>query len=180
MTDSNDAFDRAPPRVSKSQLKRESAALEDLGNELIAVSRERLNHFDLSAELLEAVRQAQVITSHGALRRQRKFIAKLLRDIDPEPIREKLARLKNLSAQAIHEQHQIERWRDRLLNGDDQEINGFLETYPQADRQKLRQLVRDAHKEKLADLPPRSARLLYKCIREFLAIPQNDPQIVPE
>lgn len=175
MTDFDDDFDAAHERPSKSQLKRESAALEDLGEELIALSRAKLNAFDLPGELLEAVHLAQAITSHGAIRRQRKFIAKLLRDIDVEPIREKLARLNNQSAQAIGEQHLIERWRDRLLAGDDQQINDFLAAYPSADRQKLRQLVRDAGKERLAEAPPRSARLLFRYVRDFVMASSDAP-----
>ncbi|HUL11382.1 MAG TPA: ribosome biogenesis factor YjgA [Methylococcaceae bacterium] len=168
MTDLDEEFESAPERVSKSQLKRESAALQDLGEELIALPLERLNSFDLPVQLLEAVRQAQSITQHGALKRQRKFIGKLLREIDAEPIRKKLAGLKNQSAQAIGELHRIERWRDRLLGGDENEINGFLAAYPSADRQKLRQLVRDARKERIAQSPPRSARLLFKYVRNFV------------
>jgi ribosome-associated protein len=156
-------------RPSKSQLKRDSEAMQDLGIELTELSRAQLREFALPEELLQAVLAAQTITSHSALKRQRKFIGKLLRDIDPEPIQQQLARLKNTSAEAIHELHLIERWRDRLLTGGDQDINAFLESYPGADRQKLRQLVRDAHRERQAAAPPRSARLLFKALRESIA-----------
>ncbi|MCK7579330.1 MAG: DUF615 domain-containing protein [Chromatiales bacterium] len=136
MTDPDDDADFAPQRASKSQLKRESAALQDLGEELIAIPRGRLSSFELPSQLLEAVLQAQSITQHGALKRQRKFIGKLLRAMDAEPIRTHLARIRNQNAQAISEQHQIEQWRDRLLAGNDQEINEFIAAYPTADRQK--------------------------------------------
>ncbi len=155
-------------RASKSALKRECAALEELGEALIALPRERLSDFNLPEDLLQAVLEAQAISSHGALKRQRKFVGKLLRDVDPEPIREKLARLQNRSAQAIHEQHLTERWRDRLLAGSDADINAFIAEHPGADRQKLRQLVRDAHRERSALAPPRSARLLFRYLRESM------------
>ena len=158
----------APERVSKSQLKRESAALQDLGEALIALSSEKLNNFHLPAQLLEAVRLAQSITQHGALKRQRKFIGKLLRGMDVEPIREKLARINNRSAQSIGEHYLVERWRDRMLSGDEKEIKDFLAAYPSADRRKLRQLIGDAHKERLAQAPPRSSRLLFKYVRDFV------------
>lgn len=156
-------------RPSKSRQKRECAALEDLGEALIALPRERLNRFELPAELLEAVTLAQSIAgSHSAFKRQRKYIGKLLRGIDVEPIREQLDGLENKSASAIHQQHRIERWRDRLLAGDDQAINALVAEHPTADRQKLRKLIRDAAREREMEAPPRSARLLFKYVREIL------------
>ena len=164
-------FDDEPElhqRPNKSQLKRESAALEDLGETLIDLPAERLNRFELAPDLYEAVRLAQSITSHSARKRQRKFIAKLLREMDVEHIRAKLAELTQQSAEAIHQQHQTERWRDRMLAEADPAINAFLELHPLADRQKLRQLIRDAQRERQLEAPPRSARLLFKYLREFL------------
>ena len=154
---------------SKSQLKRDSAALQDLGKELIELPREQLERLDLPAELLEAVRLGQSITAHGGLRRQRKFIGKLLRDLDPEPIRLGLAALRNVSAEAVRLQHLCELWRDRMLTEGDSAVNDFLAGHPEADRQKLRQLVRDGNRERDAGRPPRSARLLFRYLREVLA-----------
>jgi len=157
-------------RPSKSSLKRESEALRDLGEALIALPRERLNEVPLPTELLEAVHVAQSISQHhGAYKRQRKYIGKLLREIDVAPIRDRLAGFDQQSAEAIHRQHAIERWRDRLLAGDDQDINALMSEYPNADRQKLRQLVRDARKEYENSAPPRSARLLFRYLRELMA-----------
>jgi ribosome-associated protein len=158
-------------RPNKSQLKRENAALEDLCEELIALPPERLNALELPADLLDALLLAQSIASHhGAAKRQRKFIAKLLREGDAAgEVRAKLAEAKTQSAQAIHRQHLIERWRDRLLGSDDHEVNAFMEEHPGADRQKLRQLARDAHKERRFDASPRSARLLFKYLREVMS-----------
>ncbi|HYE37585.1 ribosome biogenesis factor YjgA [Methylocaldum sp.] len=157
-----------PERVSKSQLKRESAALQDLGQELIGLSREQLERLDLPAELMEAVRLGQSITERGALKRQRKYIGKVLRNIDAEFIQAGLAALKNESAEAVHRQHVVERWRDRMLAEGDAAVNEFLEANPGADRQKLRQLTRDARRERDAAAAPRSARLLFRYLREVL------------
>jgi ribosome-associated protein len=169
-TDDEFDTDDFPQRPSKSSLKRESEALRDLGEALIALPRERLNEVPLPAELLEAVGLAQSIAQHhGAYKRQRKYIGKLLRDIDVEPIRARLAGFDRQSAEAIHKQHALERWRDRLLAGDDQDINALMSEHPGADRQKLRQLVRDALKEREGGLAPRSARLLFRYLRELMA-----------
>lgn len=173
MHDTEDFEDRDIPyaeRPSKSQVKRDNAALEDLGEELIALAPERLQALGLPAELLDALLLAQSIAdSRGAFKRQRKFVAKLLREHEyADDIRAKLAESKTQSAQAIHRQHLIERWRDRLLGGDDHDIDAFMEEHPDAERQKLRQLVRDAHKERRFDASPRSARLLFKYLREVM------------
>jgi ribosome-associated protein len=157
-------------RPNKSAIKRENAALEELGEELIALPKERLNGLEMPPQLLDAIKLAQSITSHhGAFKRQRKFIAKLLREMDVSPIREQLERHSNLSARAVHHVHLIERWRDRLLKGDDHDLNALMAEYPDAERQKLRQLIRDARKEHEIEASPRSARLLFKYLRELLS-----------
>ncbi len=162
-------------RPNKSAIKRESAALEALGEELIALPKDRLNGLDLSDELLAAVKLAQSIASHhGASKRQRKFITKLLREMDVSPILEQLERHSNLSARAVHQLHLVERWRDRLLKGGDQELNTLMAEYPDAERQKLRQLIRDAHKEHENEASPRSARLLFKYLRDLLSDGTNE------
>jgi ribosome-associated protein len=156
-------------RPNKSEIKRENAALEELGEALIALTKERLDKMDLAPELLEAVRLAQTIERHhGAFKRQRKFIAKLLREMDAAAIRAQLERQTQQSAQDTRQLHQIERWRTRLLSGDDHDLNALVAEHPDADRPKLRQLIRDARKEQQAAAPPRSARLLFKYLRELM------------
>ncbi len=157
-------------RPNKSAIKRENAALEALGEELIALPNDRLQKLELPAELLEAVKLAQAIERHhSAFKRQRKFIAKLLREMDCDSIREQLQRHSHQSAIATHQLHRVEHWRDRLLNGEDHDLNTLMAEHPDADRQKLRQLIRDARKERQAEAPPRSARLLFKYLRELFA-----------
>ncbi len=168
-TDDPDYFPEEDLPPSKSQLKRDSAALQDLGKELLELTREQLERLDLPATLLEAVRLGQTITAHGGLRRQRKFIGKLLRDLDAEPIRRGLAAMKTVSADAARLQHQCERWRDRMLAEGDAAVNDFLAEHPEADRQKLRQLARDGRRERDAGQPPRAARLLFRALREEIA-----------
>jgi ribosome-associated protein len=155
-------------RPSKSALKRESQALEELGQQLVALPAEQLAGIPLPDELAEAIHTARRISSFSALKRQRKFIAKLLRETDVEPIHARLEGLNRSSAQSIHRHHTVERWRDRMLEGDDGVVDEFLQSHPGADRQKLRQLVRDARKEQQAAAAPRSARLLFRYLRQVL------------
>lgn len=160
--------DEHPERISKSQLKRESSALQDLGAELMGLSHEQLERLALPAELMDAVRLGQSITERGALKRQRKYIGKVLRHLDAEPIRAGLAALKNETAEAVYLLHAVERWRDRMIGEGDGAVNEFLGTYPDADRQKLRQLSREARRERDAGAAPGSARLLFRYLREIL------------
>ena len=158
--------DRGP---SKSSLKRESAALQDLGQELLELPEDRLARLELPEALHEAVRVGRSITAHGGLRRQRKFIGKLLRGLDAEPIRAGLAALRGKSAEQTRLQHQCERWRDRILSEGDTAVNVFVAEHPDAERQKLRQLARDGQHERDAGKPPRAARLLFRYVRDVLS-----------
>ena len=80
-------------KPSKSARKREFLALQKLGEELIALNESDLRQIGLDEELLEAVLDARQIKSRGALRRQRQYIGKIMRHVDPEPIRAAMQRL---------------------------------------------------------------------------------------
>lgn len=102
-------------KPSKNARKREQQALQELGEYLIPLKSRELDSIGLSEELLHAVRAAAKITSHGALRRQKQLIGKLMRQNDADLIR---ARLDALTAGAQREKQlfaKAERWRDRLL-----------------------------------------------------------------
>jgi ribosome-associated protein len=165
---------------SKSRLKRDSAALQDLGEELMALSEQQLVQLDLPEQLAEAVRIGRSITAHGALKRQRKYIGKILRGLDPEPIRAGLALLRNEHVDAVRLQHRCERWRDRLLEEGDPAVNELVAGFPGADRQKLRQLVRDGRRERDAGRPPRAARELFKTLRDLLSSGETGADEPPE
>ncbi len=165
--DDNDAHDEAPK--SKSQRKREMHALQALGEELVSLSPEQFKKFnDLPETLHDAVVEARRIHSRGALKRQLQYVGRVMRDVDPAPIRERLDALRGQSRQAAAQLHRIERWRDRLLEEGDHVLEELVARHPAVDRQYLRQLVRNAGKEKLANKPPRSARLLFRYLRELM------------
>src|SRR5436190_7517221 len=101
--------------VSRTKKKREVEELQKLGAALIALPAVTLDALGLPAELLAAVRDAQRITSHGALRRQVQFIGKVMRRIDPAPVRAAVAAITNQSATARASQKRLEQWRGRLI-----------------------------------------------------------------
>jgi len=81
-------------KPSKSARKREYIALQKLGEELITLNASDLDSLPLDDSLREAVLQARQMKAHGALRRQKQYIGKLMRHIDPEPVRSELAKLR--------------------------------------------------------------------------------------
>lgn len=154
-----------PP--SKTRRKREMLALQDMGEELVALGAGKLEELDLPDLLREAVLEARRITRFGALRRQMQYIGKLMRDVDPTPIRARLDAWNGVSVEETARLHRIERWRTRLLE-DDQALSELLDAHPQADAQRLRTLVRNAKREAEAGKPPKSFRELFQALRDIL------------
>lgn len=162
-TEPDDELD--PDYKSKSQRKREVESLQDMGRELVDLSKDRLLKMALPEDLLDAVLEAKRITSHGAIRRQMQYIGKVMRGVDAEAIAAQLAEIRGESDAAKAEFHALERWRERLL-ADDNAVTEWLGRNPGADAQKLRQLVRNARKEAELGKPPKSSRELFRLLRE--------------
>ncbi len=151
--------------LSKTRRKAAMQTLQALGEELIALNRERLAQLDLPEALLDAVREAQRITSHGALARQKQYIGRLMRGINTASITERLERWKGTHQAENAHFHQLERLRARLLEGD-AALAEYLRDHPAADSQQLRALIRNARKEAEAGKPHRSSRELFRLLRE--------------
>lgn len=96
-------------------MKREQLDRQALGEQLIALSDSELLTLKLEERLSDAVRAAKTMKSHGALRRQKQLIGKLMRDIDPEPIRSQLLELRADDLRAKRVFANAERWRDRIV-----------------------------------------------------------------
>lgn len=156
----DDASD-ASARPSKTQRKRESEALQDMGAALVALSAERLAKIDMPDGLRDAIREAQRITRHEARRRQLQYIGKLMRGVDPAPIRAALDAIAGVSAAANERLHRLERLRQCLLDDEAAALDEIAATYAGADLQHLRQLRRNAIKEKEQNKPPRAFREIF-------------------
>jgi len=166
MTEENETDNDAGK--SKSQLKREMLALQNLGEELVKLPKEQFEKITLPEELHDAIVAARNIRQHGAHKRQLQYIGKLMRDLDPEPVQDQLETIKGQSAQAVHTLHTVENWRDRLLKDGDPILEELVDLYPQTDRQHIRQLLRNAHKEIKANKAPKSTRTLFRYLREII------------
>lgn len=152
---------------SKSQRKREMHDLQDIGEVLAGLNRDRLAQLDLPETLLDAIREFKRLTKHEACRRQLQYIGRLMRTVDAEPIRAKLDEWNNSARSEAAKFHLIERWRERLI-ADDQALSELAVEYAGADIQQIRTLVRNARKEAAASKPPKSSRTLFKLLREAI------------
>lgn len=162
----DDEFEAKPGRPSKSQVKREMDALQGLGERLVELNKERLAKIAMPDELRDAVRDAQRFTKHEARRRQLQYIGRLMRSVDPAPIQAALDEFDGVSALANARQHALERLRERLLE-DEQVLGEIAQRHAAADLQRLRQLRRNALKERAEDKPPRAFRELFRVLREL-------------
>ena len=157
-------------RPNKTQIKKEMAALFALSEEMSELSASQLKYLELPENIHKAVVEVSGMPHKGARKRLLKFIAGQLHKIDVEPILEKLARMKNKSAHAVREHHIVERWRDQLIAKGNEALTELLNEHPQADRQQLRQLLRNAQKEAEAAKPPKSYRLLYRYLKDLFKV----------
>jgi ribosome-associated protein len=166
--DKFDEFDEPP---SKSELKRQSRDLQDLGWELVELPAADLDSMPLPEDVREAVMTGRRITSNGAKARHRLFIGKLLRQVDTAPIQAALARRGEVDRQRINHDKTIEQWRGRLVGKQAvawTELAGLVE--PTA-LQQIRSLARQARAEQTASRPPAAARQLFRRLREALPGP---------
>jgi ribosome-associated protein len=154
-------------RPSKTQRKQQMHDLQMLGERLVALSAAQLGAIDIPEDLRDAVAEAGRVGSREALRRQMQYIGRLMRDIDPEAIREKLAVWDGVSSEHTAKLHLIERWRERLLE-DDTALAEFMREHAGADTQRLRSVIRSARAERGTAQPPKSYRELFKLLRDIL------------
>lgn len=160
-----------PP--SKSQLKREMQALQELGEQLAALPAHRIDVLDVPDILRQALREMQRIRSHEGRRRHAQYIGKLMRKSDPAPLRQALIDATGESREAVAHMHALEDWRERLLKSD-AALTAFIHEHPHADAAALRQLLRSARAEQAAGKPPRQYRALYQHLKTLLDAREHD------
>ena len=81
-------------RPSKSARKRAAHAAQPLGERLIGLKEADLARLPRPDLLRDAIREAKRIKARGGLSRQKQYIGKLMRDVDPEPIETALESLR--------------------------------------------------------------------------------------
>jgi ribosome-associated protein len=162
-----------PP--SKTRRKAEMHALQDMGEALIGLDPKRLA--ELAAEaalpdrLVDAIREARSITAWGGRKRQLQYVGKLMRDVDPEPIRRRLDLWAHGHTVNSQRQHALEQWRDRLI-AEPAALDLLAAAKPRLDRPRFRALIARARDERDRGQPPHAFRELF---RELKALDAADP-----
>ena len=155
---------------SRSQQRREALGVLELAEQLAAQSPAQLEKLPIPEALLPHIEDTRRITAHIARKRQLAFLAKQMRREDEETldaIRDALDAGSETSKRGVALMHKAEDWRTRLLDGGDAALTALLDEYPAADRQRLRQLVRNALDERARNKPPRAFREIYQLLREL-------------
>lgn len=165
MTESSGNEDKP---VSKTRRKQEMHALQALGEALVGLTAAQLAGLDLPQRLADAIADARRIPSFEGRRRQMQYIGRLMRDVDPRPIEQRLAQLRSERSRDNARQHEAERWRERLL-AEDSALTEFASAHPGADTQQLHTLVRNARREIARGDPPKAGRALFRALRDCLA-----------
>lgn len=169
-------------RPSKSQRKRDSDAMQQLGAELTRLAPDELARIPLPEDILDAVNDYKKMKSFGALRRQLQLIGKLMRRLEYAPVREAIDRATGQSKAATAAMHRAERLREAMI-ADDGAVTRFVDEHasdPDLDVQRLRQLVRAARKEAAQGKPPKSARELYRLIHALVFRPIDLQEQAPQ
>lgn len=170
MSDEDINWDEHYGGPSRSTQRREALEILALAKELAALPLGDLDQVPLSEGLRRQVDEAQRITQPIAHKRQVQYLAKHLRKHEDEipAIRLALDAPKQEKRRATAQLHHAEAWRDRLIAEGDEAINALLLEYPSADRQQLRQLVRQANVELKAGKPPAASRQIFKIARDLM------------
>ncbi|MFM2486701.1 ribosome biogenesis factor YjgA [Celerinatantimonas yamalensis] len=169
MSDPNKDWQDDDEWISKSELKREAQQLQRLGKKICDLRPAFLATIPLSEPMQEAVALAKRLTGkREALRRHMNYVGKLMRNEDIAAIEQAMEKITNRHLYANQRQHQLEQLRDELINApqSDDVINALLDNQPQLERQKLRQLIRQAKFEQSKQKAPKSARELFRYLSE--------------
>jgi len=159
-------FDEIDDRPSRTQLKKDSAELQQLGIDLAALGDNVVKEAGLPSMVEEALLKIKKITKHEARRRHMQYVGKLMRTFNTGPVREIVEAAKAGHSIKTAEFHRLEVVRDKLVGGDDELLQKLFDTYPE-EGQRLRQLTLGARREKAKGKTPKDSRALFKFLRNL-------------
>lgn len=168
---SSKEFEQEYERPSKSELKRQVNALQELGEALVNEPRDRVKRVPMPEDVRDAILECQTITNHEGRRRQMQFVGKKMRTLDEEEvaaIQRAIDSWKGASKADTAAMHALERRRDKLL-ADDNALTTLLAENPELDVQHLRTLIRNARKEQAENKPPKAYREIFQILKQIEA-----------
>ena len=169
--------DNGYDRPSKSQLKREMTALQELGTALVELPKDALKRMPMTEDLADAVHEARRITDHEGKRRQLQYVGRMMRGLREDEVaalRTALEEHRGVNKAATARLHWIERTREKLLGSDDA-LTEFIRQHPAADPQEGRTLIRNARREQEQARPPKYFRELFQWIKDVSSQGADDP-----
>ena len=161
-------FEQEYERPSKSEMKRQSDALQKMGETLVEAARDRVKRVPMPEDVRDAILECQQITNHEGRRRQMQFVGKKMRTLDETEVAEiqkAIDSWKGASKSETAAMHALERRRDKLLV-DDKALTVLLEENPELDVQQLRTLIRNARKEQAENKPPKAYREIFQILKQ--------------
>jgi len=176
-------FEQEYERPSKTELKRQSDALQHLGLELVEQPRDRVKRVPMPDDVRDAILECQNIKNHEGRRRQLQFVGKKMRSLTEEEvavIRRTIEGWKGASKADTAALHALERRREKLL-ADDNALTTLLGEHPELDAQHLRTLIRNARKEQAENKPPKAYREIFQILKDLAkasapAAPETDEE----
>ena len=162
-------FEQEYDRPSKSQLKREMTALQKLGEDLVAESRDRVKRVPMPEDVRDAILECQQIKDHEGRRRQMQYVGKKMRSLEPDEIaaiQRTLDSWKGLSKADTAAMHALERGREKLL-ANDNALTELMAEHPELDVQHMRTLIRNARKEQAENKPPKAYREIFQILKQL-------------
>ncbi|NIJ68527.1 ribosome biogenesis factor YjgA [Xanthomonas sp. 60] len=156
---------------SRKQKRNEALDVLALGEKLASLTPAQLARLPVPEDLLPHIAECKRITAHIAHKRQLAFLAKHMRREDEatlDAIREALDANSDTGRREVAMMHRAEDWREKLMSEGDAALGKLLDEYPQADRQQLRTLVRNAQAERAKNKPPRAYREIFQVLRALM------------
>ncbi len=169
--------DNGYDRPSKSQLKREMTALQELGTALVELPKDALKRMPMTEDLADAVHEARRITDHEGKRRQLQYVGRMMRGLREDEVaalRTAIEEHRGVNKAATARLHWIERTREKLL-ASDEALTDFIRQHPGADPQEGRMLIRNARREQQQARPPKYFRELFQWIKDLSSQGADDP-----
>jgi len=162
-------FEEKYDRPSKTELKRQSDALQDLGHELVDQPRDRVKRVPMPEDVRDAILECQSIKNHEGRRRALQFVGKKMRSLTEEEvavIQRTIEGWKGASKADTAALHALERRREKLL-ADEKALTTLLGEHPELDAQHLRTLIRNARKEQAENKPPKAYREIFQILKDL-------------
>ncbi len=155
-------------RPNKTQLKQDLAETNSLVLQLIDLSEKEQLELKLTDQIMTGLKQAKGMKADNARKRLLKHLTKLLSKQDVELVKDYFVQGDAQQQQLNHAFHQLEKLRDRMIEEGDPVLQEFLNEHATADRQQLRQVLRNAQKERDTGKPAGAGRKLFRLLREEL------------